>query len=106
MSISHLGKTMTKDAIEKRKRTLEERKGTETYRQFIEKKRRVRFCKPVEQYDKHGNKIAEYFSASEAARELGLSSTTISDAANGRLKTAGGYIWKYQNLNTGSPQAY
>lgn len=106
MSISHLGKTMTKEAIEKRRRTLEETKGTEAYRQFIERKRRVRLCKPVEQYDKNGNKIAEYFSASEAARKLGLGSTTISYAAIGRIKTAGGYIWKYKNQNTGSPQAY
>lgn len=106
MSLSHKGKSMTKEAIEKAKATRNKKKGTEEYRLFIERKRRVRFCKQVEQFDKQGNKIGEYFSASEAARKLGLGSTTISDAATGRLKTAGGYIWKYKNQNTGSPQAY
>ena len=102
MSLSHKGQTISKEALEKRKITLDRKKGTEEYAEFIEKRRRVRFCKPVEQFNKQGEKIEEYFSASEAARQLGFSSTLISDAAIGKIKTAGGYIWKYKNQDTDS----
>ena len=48
----------------------------------------------VEQYDLQGNYIAEYSSMREAARFLGSNSTHISGCANGKRKTALGYVWK------------
>lgn len=54
--------------------------------------------KTVLQYDKQGNLIKEYYSASEAARQLGKKATTISNAAKGGQKTGYGYIWKYKDL--------
>lgn len=54
--------------------------------------------KPVEQYTKDGQFVKEYPSAIEAERQTGISSANICTCCKGRLKTAGGYIWKYKNL--------
>ena len=51
---------------------------------------------PVNQYDKSGNLIATFKSSHEASRQTGIFTTSICDACNGKLKTAGGYIWKRQ----------
>lgn len=39
---------------------------------------------------------AEYTSAAEASKLLGISSTSICNALRGYSKTAGGYTWKYK----------
>lgn len=52
--------------------------------------------KAVTQYDLNGIFIAEYESASEAARELGVRSASISKNCNGDLLSAYGFIWQYQ----------
>ena len=52
--------------------------------------RGTRIC----QYDKTGIFIKEYSSASEAARQTGVSSSNISSAIRGKTQTAGGFIWK------------
>ena len=52
--------------------------------------------KAVVQYDIQGNLIAEYPSQHEAERKLGIAQTSICSALNGRLKTAGGFKWKYK----------
>ena len=52
--------------------------------------------KPIIQYDKDMNFIAEYPSLSEAARQLQISINNICSALKGRHKTAGGYIFKYK----------
>lgn len=49
--------------------------------------------RPVAQYDLNGNFIKEYPSCSAAARELGVTPSAISSAAN-RNGTSGGYKWK------------
>ena len=49
-------------------------------------------------YDKDDNFIKKYISASEAARILNKkSSTHICDACSGNVKTAYGFVWKYEN---------
>lgn len=53
--------------------------------------------KKVEQYDKDYNFIKEYSCAREAMRELLISNTNISACARGRVKSAGGFIWKYSS---------
>lgn len=50
--------------------------------------------KPVIQYDKKGNKIAEYISTREANRMTGI--YHISATCRGVRKTAGGYKWKFK----------
>ena len=56
-----------------------------------------RRSKPVVQYDLQGNFIAEYPSVCETGRKLGIKQGNISSALKGRIKTAGGYIFRYKS---------
>ena len=56
----------------------------------------VKKSKPIIQYDKNMNFIAEYPSLSEAARQLQISLSNICSVLKGRRKTVGGYIFKYK----------
>lgn len=62
---------------------------------------KLKYGKPIYQYSLDGEFIQEWYSATEAARVLNIHRTGIKDALKGRAtrKTAGGYIWKYKNLN-------
>lgn len=51
--------------------------------------------KPVIQYTKDGVEINRFKSLSEASRQTNISDGSISYCCNDKLKTAGGYIWKY-----------
>lgn len=53
--------------------------------------------KQVIQYDLFGNKIKEWDSIREAARNNRVSGCNISNCCKGRCKTSGGYIWKFKN---------
>lgn len=48
----------------------------------------------VIQYDMQGNKLGEYDSIKEAAAATGVHRTNISNASNGRIKDAGGCLWR------------
>jgi hypothetical protein len=50
--------------------------------------------KPVIQYNIQGKRIAKFDSAVAAAKATGIGDTSISNAINGKYKTAGGFIWK------------
>ena len=58
-------------------------------------------CKPapgsrrIGQYDDQMNLIAEFDSATVAAKAVGSNRTSIRDCANGKQKHAGGYVWRY-----------
>ena len=56
--------------------------------------------KPVLQFDKQGNLIAEYESYHDAKNKTGLSLTEV---LRGKAKTAGGYIFKYKDNWDGNP---
>lgn len=56
--------------------------------------------KPVLQFDKQGNLIAEYESYHDAKNKTGLSLTEV---LRGKAKTAGGYIFKYKDDWDGIP---
>lgn len=58
-----------------------------------EHKRKLR--KSVNQLDLEGNFIALWESVSQAGKDLGIDYTGISNCCNGKLKTSGGYIWKW-----------
>lgn len=49
----------------------------------------------VLQYNKEGVFIKEWKSASEAARELNINRSGISNCCNGKSKSSSGFIWKY-----------
>ena len=51
--------------------------------------------KPISQYTKEGEWIRNWSSTKEASEVLGIGRGSISNCLTGRLKTAGGYVWKY-----------
>ena len=51
--------------------------------------------KKIAQYDKQNNLLNTYESISEASRKIGITITSISYSANGKRKTAGGFIWHF-----------
>jgi hypothetical protein len=53
--------------------------------------------KPIIQYNKSGDFIAEWGSAADAATKLKLHRTLITQCCKGKLKTSGGYVWKYKS---------
>ena len=50
---------------------------------------------PILQFSKDGTLIKEWPSACEAERQLGISHSHICHCLKGRLKSAGGYVWRY-----------
>lgn len=55
-----------------------------------------KLSKPVIKYDLNGNFIAEYPSIKTATILTHVSRTGISMCCNGRIKTAGGYVWHFK----------
>lgn len=53
--------------------------------------------KPIDQYSKDGQFIKRFESIKQASDELGICDSTITACAKGRVKSAGGFIWKYVN---------
>lgn len=52
--------------------------------------------KKVAQYDKTTNEIIKIWdSVMDVQRELGIAHQNISACCKGKLKSAGGFIWKY-----------
>lgn len=51
---------------------------------------------PVVQFSPSGTLIAVFPSCIQAARELKISSSGISECCRGKRKTLGGYVWKYE----------
>lgn len=55
-------------------------------------------AKPVYQYDKDGNLIKKHLSIIDAANETGICKANISGCCRGNRKSAGGFIWKFQEI--------
>lgn len=55
------------------------------------------FSKSVIQFDMHGKELNRYFSISEAETTIGINYSMISECCSNKRKTAGGYIWQYEN---------
>lgn len=52
------------------------------------------------QYDKNGNTIKSYNTLKEASELSGIAKSSISNACRGKIKSAGGFLWRYEdNLN-------
>ena len=54
--------------------------------------------KPVLQYSKEGELIAEYLSTKEAERQTGCYHGHICKCCKGKYKSCGGFIWKYKKI--------
>lgn len=50
----------------------------------------------VFQYDNNGNFIKHWSTIKQASSELRINSSSISDACKGRQKTAGGFVWSFE----------
>lgn len=72
-----------------------DRKYNLSYAERKEKHDRA-VSKTICQFDLNGNFIREWSSIAEAQRELNIGN--ISYACSGRYKKAGGYIWKYKEV--------
>jgi hypothetical protein len=71
-------------------------KGNRYYGRLA-KDRPANKAKVVTQYDLQGRKLHVYQSTRQAEKETGVSSSTISAVAMGKLKTSGNFIWLYGN---------
>jgi hypothetical protein len=54
-------------------------------------------AKRVLQYDSNMNLIKEWDTITQASNDLNIYNSNISMCCNGKLKTTGGFIWKYKN---------
>ena len=50
---------------------------------------------PILQFSKDGRFVKEWQSLNEAGRQLGIPPTNICKCLKGRLKSAGGFVWRY-----------
>ena len=51
---------------------------------------------PILQFAKDGTLIKEWPSLSEAERQLGICHSSIGQCLKGRLKSTGGFVWRYK----------
>ena len=58
------------------------------------------YKKPILQFSKDGYLINKWDSAKDAEKMLGVGGPQIAKCCKGKDKTAGGYVWKYYNLET------
>ena len=56
--------------------------------------------KPILQYSKSGEFIREWQGAHEVERVLGIGNSHIIACCKGKLKSAGGFVWKYKEERT------
>ena len=54
--------------------------------------------KKIIQYDIQGNRLNSFDSCKEASEYIGISRSNISRCCNGIIKTAKGFIWKYETI--------
>ena len=54
------------------------------------------YKKSILQLDKNGNVLHEWSSQLEPSIKLGIHQSAICNVCNGKRKTAGGFVWKYE----------
>ena len=81
---------------ESRRKMSQSLKGRKVWNKGVPMKENVRrkASRIVLQYDKNGNFIAKFFGTNEAKRRTGICHIDL--CARGGRKTAGGYVWKYE----------
>lgn len=52
--------------------------------------------KTVLQFDKDGNFLREWVGLKSITKEIGVNSSNIANCCRGKIKSAGGFIWKYK----------
>lgn len=77
-----------------RKGKNKDRLDTELY-EMLQRNKLLNAKKIVSQYTKTGEYIKTYESIANAAKQTGISKATIGQAANRKLKSSGGFIWRF-----------
>ena len=108
MSKNMKNKKVKKESIIKGLKTKKERfpdgipiSEEERQRRSIKMKNNKISAKPILQINKNGNLIKKWNCISDASRELNINNGSIVSCAKFRRKTAGGFIWRYENENKG-----
>ena len=52
---------------------------------------------PIDQYTREEDYITTYQTIAEASKQTGIGDTSIGNCLRGRSKSAGGYVWKFNN---------
>ena len=95
ISESHFGITHTEDTKKKLSKSHKGKHHSEETKKKIGQSSKMR-GKNVIQYDKNLIIINEFRNGKEAERQTGIYQSSISRCCNGKLPSAGGYIWKYK----------
>ena len=66
------------------------------YSEKTKKKMSKAHYKPIIQYTKDVEFIKEWTSGIEASRVLGINKGNITSCCKGKLKSAGGFVWRYK----------
>lgn len=98
-------KKLLEQKKEKLMKSVSECSGVKPIQPFKQKKEEQKENKRAEknrnskrklrQYDDEGNLLAEYNMLKDAIDKTGINSKSIRDAANGKQKHAGGFVWRY-----------
>ena len=76
----------------------------EQYKGFIwkyGKEKQNPFSRQVEMYDRKNGNLLETFNSMQEAHEItGINKSSIGQVCNHKLKSAGGYLWKYKDDNS------
>lgn len=59
---------------------------------------RIKRSTPVDMIDIDGNIVKSFYGAADASRQTGISITSIVAVCHGRKRRAGGYFWKYKEV--------
>ena len=100
ISESMTGRTLSEEHRKKLSEAMTGRVLTDEHRKKLSESMKGKICgevrlRPVLQFSKSGELIAEYSSISEAERCFGCNH--ICDCCMGKRKSCGGYLWKYKN---------
>ena len=99
MSESRIGKHHTEESKKKMSEAKTGKVLTEEHKKHMSEALKGNTNAPTKsviQFSKEGDLIAEYPSTWEAERQTGCNHSSISQCCKGKLKSVGGYIWKYK----------
>jgi group I intron endonuclease len=81
-----------------KKKISESLKGQKLSQESINKRTISRRINRTIQFDIEGNRLNEFNSCKEAAEYIGITLSKISACCGGKIKTAKGFVWKYEPI--------
>lgn len=98
LRIINLGKKQSKESVEKRIEKIKGRPKPKGFKEDVRAREQSK-VKNIIQYDLSGKVICVFPSIQEAGRVSNIPATKICQVCKGTRKSAGGYIWKYEDSN-------